>query len=99
MAKISSEKSGGDALTGLKDLYSQREREAEAKHKSEIGELQKTHRTELERVQSDAHEKVRRLQEETATKLNKRDLQFQKEVEAMRAMYQRRAAEPKKEES
>ncbi len=96
MSKIGSD-SGKDALAGLRDLYSQREKEAEQKHKGEIGVLQKTHQTELAKVQVDADQKVRNLQEENATKLSKRDLQFQKEVEAVRAMYQKRAVEPKKE--
>lgn len=98
MAKIDSNsgKNSVDALASLKDLYENREKDMETKHRAQVNELQKSHRAEIEKVREDANLKVKTQQEETSTKLNQRDLQYQKEVEAVRAMYQKRATETKK---
>ncbi|HVK60419.1 MAG TPA: hypothetical protein VM432_02665 [Bdellovibrionales bacterium] len=97
MSKIGSDgKSSSETLEGLKSLYAQRERDAESKHRTDISELQKTHQTEIERMKQESNTRIKAMQEETSQKLSQRDLQNQKEIDAMRAVFQKRATEAKK---
>jgi hypothetical protein len=91
MSTISGGK-GGDPLSKFKDLYAQKERDLEGRHREEIKELKEMHRSELERLQAENKKRVSAVQEEVSAKINQRDLQHQKEIDTLRSMYEKRAA-------
>jgi hypothetical protein len=99
MSKIDAGKNAGETLQSLKDLYADRERDSESKHRTELSQIQKAHATEIESVRSEANARVKTAQESTSAKISEREMQFQKEIEAMRAMYQKRAGDSKKSEA
>jgi hypothetical protein len=96
MAGRVSDKSNNEIISQMRDQFMQRERETEAKYRRDFQEVDKAHRTELAKVKTDADQKLKEMQEENNLKLNKKDLQFQKEFEALKAVYTKRAAEGKK---
>ena len=95
MSKISE---NGDPLASLREHYAARERESETRHRDEVREIKETQKTEIDEVRIDAHMQVQDLQAENNMKLNQRDLQYQKEIEAVKSLYSKRVAEGKKPE-
>ena len=89
MSSIES-KSSADALSQLKDTYVQKDRESEARHRDEIRALRESHQVEMEALRKDTQSKIDHVQEEASAKLSQKDMQNQKEIEAVRAMYQKR---------
>jgi hypothetical protein len=96
MAKIDGGGSSDTSIMQLKDMYQQRERESDIHHREELNELRDSHRVEIEKVRGESDVRVKNVQEEANAKLSQKDVQFQKEIEALRAMYQKRAGEGKK---
>ncbi|MEK7355405.1 MAG: hypothetical protein AAB250_03100 [Bdellovibrionota bacterium] len=86
MGKVG-EKSASETLSQLRDTYTQRERDLESRHKDEIRDISENHQIEISRLRKDSQAKIDSIQEESSTKLNQKDLQFQKEIEAVRSMY------------
>lgn len=82
-------------MSQLKDLYDEREKENDNRHRDEIRELKTEHSTEIDKVRKESNARVLAVQGEVQMKLSAKDLQNQKEVEAIRSMYQRRLAESK----
>jgi hypothetical protein len=82
-------------LNQIKDMYAQREREGENRHRDEIREIKTEHAAEIEKVRQESNDRVENIQGEVQSKLSAKDLQNRKEVEAIRSMYQKRLAELK----
>ncbi len=95
MATVGGSGNGSASLGQLKDLYSEREKENDNRHRDEIREMKTEHATEIDKVRKESNGRIIAVQNETQTKLSAKDLQNQKEVEAIRSMYQRRLAESK----
>jgi hypothetical protein len=91
MSTISGGK-GSDALSRFKDLYTQKERDLQSRHREEIKELKEMHRVELERLQAENKKRVSAAQEDASSKINQRDIKHQKEIETLRTMYDKRSA-------
>lgn len=85
-----------EALKALKDQYAARERELENKHREEIREIKAAHREEVDELRKESQNRIAKLQEENNIKLNQKDIQHQKEIESLRAMYNKRLLEAKK---
>lgn len=95
---MSAKITGRDPVAQIKEQYALRERETDNRHREDIREIQGTHREELEKVREESQKRIQTLQDESANKLNMKDLQHQKEIEALRAMYAKKLAEAKKPE-
>lgn len=94
MSKVSG--GSADALAQLKEQYSVREREREDRHREEIREVREQHRAEIDKVRADTNKQVQTLHNDNSSKLNERDLQYQKEIESLRNLYSKRVSEGKK---
>jgi dsDNA-specific endonuclease/ATPase MutS2 len=66
-----------------------RDREVETL-KDEVKNLREAHRAEISRLQDENRKTVEQIHNESNAKLNEKDVQHQKEIEAMRAMYARK---------
>ena len=95
MASVSG--SGGDSISRLKEQFQLRERESDDKHRDEVNQLRRGHHAEIEKLTTENTKRVSDVREESAVKLNQKDIQFQKEVDAIRSMYGRRLAEAKQD--
>jgi hypothetical protein len=98
MSKISGDRAtNSEALAQLKDQFVQREHETENKHKGDVQELREAHRVELEKVRTESEKHIQDVQAESSVKLNQKDIQYQKEIESIKAIYAKRlAADAKK---
>lgn len=102
MSKVG-EKSASETLSQLKEVYQQRETDLETRHKDQLRDVNESHQVEIARIRKENQEKLKAVQEEASTKLNQKDLQFQKEIEALRSMNAKKimseARHPKKSSS
>ena len=89
MSKVA-EKSAGETLAQLKESYQQRESDMEMRHRDQLREVNETHQTEITRLRKENVDKIKTLQEENVAKMNQKDLQYQKEIEALRSMYSKK---------
>jgi vacuolar-type H+-ATPase subunit E/Vma4 len=69
----------------------------ETRHKDEVAQLRGAHQSELDHVKTDTQKRIENIQEESNVKLNQKDVQYQKEIESMRTLYNRRIADAKRE--
>ena len=98
MSKVA-EKSAGETLAQLKDSYQQRESDMELRHRDQLRELNETHQTEVTRLRKENVDKIKTIQEENSAKMNQKDLQYQKEIEALRSMYSKKVVSEAKHAS
>jgi DNA anti-recombination protein RmuC len=91
MSKISGDRAtNSEALAQLKDQFLQRERDHDARHKEDIQEIREAHKGELEKIKTDSEKRIQDMQEESSSKLNQKDVQYQKEIESIKAIYTKR---------
>lgn len=98
MAKISGSNSGSsaDTLSQLKDQYQSREREIETRHREDVVTMNKNHETELNKLRQESQNRIQAVRDEADQKLSSKDMQHQKEIEALKTMYQKRVLEERK---
>lgn len=82
-----------DPLRQLRDHFANHERELEERHRGEIRELRDSHRVEMDQLRADSKKQIDELQQENSVKLNEKDLQHQKEIEAIKAIFTKRVME------
>jgi hypothetical protein len=97
MGEVSSSGRGSsrDVLTQLKDQYEARERETERRHRDDVRQLTDGHRAEMDKLREESQKRIENLQSENNVKLSEKDVQHQKEIDAIRALYAKRLAETK----
>lgn len=61
--------------------------------KQEIRDLNENHRTELAKLEDENKKRLDQVHTESNMKLNEKDIQHKKEIDAIRAMYTKRAIE------
>jgi|GEM_PF-5594617 len=89
--------SGSDSISRLKDQFQTRERDSDEKHRDELGQLRRANRSEIEKINELNSKHIEEIRQDNQVKLNQKDVQFQKEIDAVRAMYGRRLAEAKQD--
>ncbi len=85
----------GDA-NRIKEYYTQRENDLQTKHKQSIEQTQKAHEEEVGRIKEESKNEVDTTLSRMKEKLSEKDLKHQQEIEALRAMYQRKLEDAKK---
>ena len=83
------------SLGQLKDFYQQREKESDDRHRDELRDVKMQHAREIEKVRSDANETMSNQRNESQAKLTAKDAQNAKEIDNIRAMYQKKIAASK----
>lgn len=89
MSSISSTRGGTPHPS---DSKTQRDREVESL-KEEIRQLNETHRTEMAKLESENKKRIDDVHNDSNAKLNEKDVQYQKEIQKIRAMYTKRGTE------
>ena len=82
-------RSGEDAGQ-LREFYMQRENEKEKAHQDEIKKLRLEHAGELARSDDQSKRQIDDIRARTHQKMSQQDLQHQKEIEALKAMYKKK---------
>lgn len=93
MSSVSGSGSSGEATVKLQNVYKERERDLKANHRDEIRDLRAENQVELDAVRREARKRIESVQNESAEKLNEKDIQHQKEIESIKAIYSKRVAD------
>ena len=99
MASVSggSNSSGSDAIARMKEQFQTRERESDEKHRDELGQVRRTSHAEIEKNNELNAKHLDELRQDNQVKMTQKDIQYQKEIDAVRAMYGRKLAEAKQD--
>lgn len=86
----------GETLAKLRDHFTEKERENEARHRGELSELRAAHQAELDKVRKDSQTRIESIRGEHAERVSQKDMHFQKEIESIRNIYQKRLIEARR---
>jgi len=82
-------------VSRIKEYYTQRENDLQVKHKQTIEQNQKAHEDEVSRLKEDSKMEIDQTLNRMKEKLSDKDLKHQQEIEALRAMYQKKLEDAK----
>lgn len=83
-------------VSRIKDYYTQRENDLQTKHRQTIEQSQKAHEEEVGRIKEESKNEIDSTITRMKEKLSEKDLKHQEEIEALRAMYQKKLEESKR---
>ncbi len=86
-------KSGSDDVKSLKYSYEMREEQKEKMHDTQLKELQATHEKDMTRLSNASKEEVDKVRVEGHNRLTEQDQKYQREIESLKAMYQKKLSE------
>jgi len=96
MSKVGANASSAELIAQIKDQYQSRERDSETHHRDEIKEIREAHKVEIDELKAETQKRVQTIEEESSVKLSQKDLQNQREIDALKAIYAKRVSEGRK---
>ena len=87
---------GNGDVGRLKEYYSQREADLQAKHKQAVEQTEKTHESVVNQVKEDSKQEIDATIGRMKEKLSEKDIKHQQEIENLRAMYQKKIEDAKR---
>ncbi|MEK6774810.1 MAG: hypothetical protein AABY64_12780 [Bdellovibrionota bacterium] len=92
---MSNVKGNGD-VGRLKEYYTQRESDLQAKHRQSIEQTEKSHESVVNQIKDESKQEVDATIGRMKEKLSEKDIKHQQEIENLRAMYQKKIEDAKR---